>query len=316
MTNTIISTGYAPSPIPEDTKPIRRTVKVVAKRNQLLNKGIVAMDFLRLTGSGNDPLVDSWDSRLGPYQRNSHLNKGGVAVLNGTMDLGNHTVAGDLYLGNDATLAGNKFSATGTNYGWVMQYPPASLPTNDINGNPLPPIWPDAPGTSQSHTFTNSGYYTIRDTGDLIVNPGVTVNLDIEISSYDLSKSTISIAGATPNDGTLKIFQKSGTAAFGGQNSSGATNRPINFQYFGLPGVTSVSIGGGNSTFQGVIYAPQADLTMNGGGGNNINFAGGFVVKSLTDDGHFLIHYDQSLAGYYYSYFVVGSWQEIPPPTN
>jgi len=33
--------------------------------------------------------------------------------------------------------------------------------------------------------------------------------------------------------------------------------------YYGLPGVTSVTFGG-TSSFVGVIYAPEASLTLNG----------------------------------------------------
>jgi hypothetical protein len=280
------------------------------------------MEGLNLTGSGADPLFNSYDSRLGSYNPNMYLSSGSIAVLSGPMNLANHTVAGNAFLGVDAYMQGNQGTVTGTTVtGWKASFPDVTtLPTTDDNGNPLPTVWPDAPFVKQNgpprHEFAGSGYYTIRDTADIHVPAGAIVTVDVEVTTYDMSKSGIYIDGGTTNAGTLIIYQRSGTAAFGGPNSMGApNNRPQNFQYFGMPDVTGISIAGGATAFQGVFYAPDADLTMNGGG-SDVNFMGGFVVKTLTDKGHYLLHYDQSLAGYFYGYFVVGSWKELPPPTN
>jgi hypothetical protein len=319
--NVITSTGFVPAPLTGGT--ISRTVQVIATRNDLLTKGVVAMQGVVLSGNANDPVVDSYDSRLGFYNRNNHLWNGGIAVENGDLGLANHQIGGSVYLGDGVTISGNTGSVTGTtNYGWSVPYPDAAFPAKDANGNalvdangnPILSMWPDAPGDPTSHTFTTSGYYTIRDTGDLHVLPGVTVTLDVKVSNYDFhqNQNVIDIQGGTTNAATLIIYQESGTATFGSQNSSGAiNNQPINFQYFGLPGVTTINVNGGNSNFQGVFYAPEADLYLNGGSGSDINFMGAFVVRTLTDKGHFLIHYDQSLNGKLFGYYLVSSWKEL-----
>jgi len=46
---------------------------------------------------------------------------------------------------------------------------------------------------------------------------------------------------------------------------SNPSGQAKNFQYFGLPSNKTINFSG-NATFAGVIYAPQADLTMSGGG--------------------------------------------------
>jgi choice-of-anchor A domain-containing protein len=107
------------------------------------------------------------------------------------------------------------------------------------------------------------------------------------------------------------MYQVAGSLKLSGSAAGGATNnRPENFVYFGLPGVTAIAFSG-NASFVGVIYAPEADFTQSGGGNSDIDFRGSIVVKSITVNGNFALHYDDSLAGYYYGYYAVGSWQEL-----
>jgi len=61
----------------------------------------------------------------------------------------------------------------------------------------------------------------------------------------------------------------------------------------------------------GVIYAPEADLKFNGGGSDGLDFLGSLIVNSVTMGGNFDFHYDVSLIGYYYGYYVAGSWEEL-----
>jgi len=60
-----------------------------------------------------------------------------------------------------------------------------------------------------------------------------------------------------------------------------------------MPGNTSITYGG-TSSFVGTMYAPEADLTLNGGG-NNIGLVGATVTKSVTLNGQYNFHFDQAL---------------------
>ncbi len=71
------------------------------------------------------------------------------------------------------------------------------------------------------------------------------------------------------------------------------SGRAGNFYYYGLPGVTSITFSG-TTAFIGVIYAPEADLTLNGGG-HNVGIVGSLVSKSLTMNGHYNFHFDEDL---------------------
>lgn len=60
------------------------------------------------------------------------------------------------------------------------------------------------------------------------------------------------------------------------------------------PTVTSFSCAG-NSSWVGVLVAPSANATLNGGGNNVINFCGSMMVNSLNINGHLNLHYDEAL---------------------
>jgi hypothetical protein len=85
-----------------------------------------------------------------------------------------------------------------------------------------------------------------------------------------------------------------------------------NFMYYGLPGNTDIKLAG-NASFTGTIYAPEANLSLNGGGNDTTDFIGASVTATATLDGHFNFHYDESLSksGPTSSY-AIQTWNEIP----
>jgi hypothetical protein len=307
IVQTLTSTGTVTAPIIGDF--IVRTVRVNAQRQALFSKGMISLTDIDM--SGNGVISDSFDSHNtnqsvnGAYSPSFYAGTNGdIAAVDGVVNLGNHTIGGDLYLGPTAKLeSGNILGTVYTD--WNMQFPEASLPTVETNGSPI--AWTVEPSSSV-HTFTNSGYYVINDNGSINVSPGLTVTLDVRRTSY--SPDAITIQGGTTNAGTVIMYQQSGSLTLNPSASGGAVNnRPENFVYFGLPGVTEISMGG-SATFVGVIYAPNADMKLNGGG-SGMNFVGSLIVKKLTISGHFKLHYDTSLLGYYYGYYAVGYWEEL-----
>lgn len=309
IVSTIISTGVVSAPISGDAIP--RAVKVTAQRQALFSKGIVSMTFIDMNGNG--PSVDSYDSSDPSKSNNGHFDpdlppgtNGDVAALDGIVDFGNHSIYGNLYLGPNAVF--KKGSVKGTTYAdWNAVFPNAALPT-DSDGKALYPLPAPTSTNGSYYYFTNSGYYYISDSKPMVVETNVLVTLDVRTFNWDPAGLTIN--GGTTNSGTLVAYQEAGSLTLGGSSSGGAfNNRPENFVYFGLPDVTKITFGG-DSDFVGVIYAPQADLVLNGGG-NAVNLIGSVVVKSVTMNGHYNFHYDTSLLGYYYGYYVVSSWREL-----
>jgi hypothetical protein len=89
-----------------------------------------------------------------------------------------------------------------------------------------------------------------------------------------------------------------------------ATGNPTNFIVYGTSACKQIEING-STTFVGYVYAPFADITMNG----NTDVSGAFVGMSFQIDGKMRFHYDESLgipqAGS--SQYVLASWREVPP---
>lgn len=297
----VYSTGYATNPIVGGT--ISRSVRITTALQPLIAYGfssVGGMDF-----NGNGVISDSYNSHdtnfstLGQYDPNKASTNGSIASENGLINLGNHTINGNEYLGPNATSSGNG-TVTGQIYtDYNVEIPPVQLPAGASS-------WTTAPTTSLSTTnnkgkvsvntvydFTTSGNYILTsDAYPIYVEAGVNVNLNV--TSTQFSPPDLEIHGGLNNSGTVRFFINGATSLGVIANSaSDASGRPENLWFYGLSTLTSVTYGG-NTDFTGVIYAPNADLTLNGGG-NSINLSGSFTVKSLKDNGHYLIHYDESL---------------------
>jgi len=66
------------------------------------------------------------------------------------------------------------------------------------------------------------------------------------------------------------------------------------FYYFGTDKNTSLSYGG-NAAFTGAFYAPNANMSMGGGGSTVIDFSGSTIAKTIKLNGNFYFHYDENL---------------------
>ncbi len=308
----IKSTGTVMVPKTGDT--VSRTVIVRSVQSAMFTMGLVAINNIQFNGNG--VATDSWNS-FDPTQSSNGLyngyvgNHGDVASVKGIVNIGNHIINGNLWLGGNAIFTGAPANVTGTIYTDAnLYFPDVSLPAATGLG------WQNAPqittGSGDStvtiHDITTSGFYTINDTYPVTVEPGVTATLDIKPSIWN--PTTVNINGGTTNSGTLNIYQESGSITLSGNSNGGASgNRPENLYVFGLPAVTSITLSG-TSSFVGAIYSPEAVLNLNGGG-NNKNLIGAAVVNSVTLNGHYDFHYDTALATNGLSRgFVVASWQE------
>ena len=85
----------------------------------------------------------------------------------------------------------------------------------------------------------------------------------------------------------------------GVQNGNGAsTDRPANVLIYGIQpsGGGSQLFGlNGNADVEASVYAPDADITIVGGGANG-SFSGSVVGKTISMNGITQVHYDESLA--------------------
>jgi hypothetical protein len=114
--------------------------------------------------------------------------------------------------------------------------------------------------------------------------------------------------------GTLNMYVAAPTASIGGNGVINQGGSALNFTYWGLPSNTHLDFGG-NGDFTGLVYAPQADFVLNGGGGNvYFDFTGASISKTVKMTGNYNFHYDEALRkmgppkG-----FIVISWNEMTP---
>ena len=254
--------------------------------------GVGAVGNINFSGTGI--ITDSYnsaDTNLstgGQYDPAKTSTNGNVASVGGIVAVGNHTIEGNLYLGPFASYTGASGNLTGTIYSDAnVSFPDVSLP--NVN-------WQTAPLNAGVHTFTNSGYFAISDSLPINIPAGITVILDVtNPTSY--SPLSIQIHGGMTNSGTAIIYLNGPPSVTLVANSAtDASNQAQNLYYYGLPSLTSISYGALSPTFTGIVYAPEAGVTLNGGGATGLNLIGSFIFGSLTVNGHIIFHYDEHLS--------------------
>ncbi len=93
---------------------------------------------------------------------------------------------------------------------------------------------------------------------------------------------------------SLQLYNQSPSFSLSGSLVLNGNGTASEFAYYGLPGNTSMSINGGGA-FVGTIYAPDAALTLGGGGNNIYDFIGSAVANTISLNGHFNFHFDENL---------------------
>jgi hypothetical protein len=313
---TVYATGCVTAPI-LGTK-IRRTVKVTTQKLSYFNVGLGAVGSIDM--SGNGVVTDSWNSHStnlsvnGQYTNSPSMirSNGDVASVGGLVNIGNHTIDGNLYLGPTATY---QLGAQGTVSGTIdksynVNFPDVVLPNGADS-------WTAAPvqGTNSNLTnyITASGNYTINNNYGIYVAPGLSVTINEKMENW--SPTAIDLAGGTTNAASLMVYMNpptsGGSVTVGGNSAGGAIGAtPLNFLMFGLPNLANIDLKG-TSTFIGAIYAPDAALTLDGGGNSN-NLMGSAIAASVKLNGHYEFHYDEALSSLSPAKrWVVNSWQEL-----
>jgi len=130
------------------------------------------------------------------------------------------------------------------------------------------------------------------------------VNVTLKING-DASFTNLYIA----NGSSLTIFMAGGKFILSGKTTVESSNA-MSLCYFGLPSNTDINLPSrGTDTFFGTIYAPAANLTMNGA---NFNFIGSSIARSIILKGGSAVYFDENLlkVGPRRGYLVT-SWQEL-----
>lgn len=154
-----------------------------------------------------------------------------------------------------------------------------------------------------------SGKVRITMTGDISITGNGALKIDTGAKLELYSPNTVTIAG----NGLLN----------GSGNSTATANQPINFQLYGTRTASAASSSGyqnisisGNGYLSGVVYAPNGNISINGGGSSG-NVLGAMVGHSITMVGNTSFHYDESLPNNLVSgLFKVRKWRELVSDTD
>jgi hypothetical protein len=157
------------------------------------------------------------------------------------------------------------------------------------------------------HVITSGDYYTTDDMHGKIIVMGearLVLPNGLDMSGND----QITIAPT----GSLKMYCGGTSCTVGG---NGVLNQAGYAEKFMLECTESVKTFtfNGNGEFIGVLIAPEADMTFNGGGHSDNDFIGSVMMNSIGMNGHFSFHYDEALSRLKNNpRLLVKSWDEVP----
>lgn len=280
---TIYATGYMT--IPSLSAEISRAIELKTTNTWLQANSLVARSNINM--NGNNVTTDSYNSQNGPWSQATSSTNGDVASMYGIVGIGNADINGSAASGPNGSISvGSQGHITGTTSSdFNMDFPVVPVPFT--NGLPLP--------TATNKTYTLfTGQYTAdinlpTSNGNSVPNKIVAAgNPTVLYVTGNFSPSVVTVnTGAT-----LSVYVAGSTMNLDIVN---VTGRPYQFSLYGV-GATNQSITiNGNDQFIGTIYAPNASVTMNGGGNNDLDFQGALVVQTVTMNGQFNFHYDESL---------------------
>jgi hypothetical protein len=298
-----------------------RTLALTNAPIPYLALGLAAAGNLDL--NGKNFLSDSFDSSntnysstipgfAGQYDSSKAKAGGTVAVdgaLVGDTNAGNAFIFGHLFTGpgfvtNQVEIGSQgSIGPLGTPNGTILNgwwspnfnasFPDAPVPTF-TSGLPLP-------------TAVGGRIYLVPRINYIVSNSPSGVLFCTGPNEVWLKYSGSTSLGVTiTNSGLLVLFvgQTGGSGDSLSLSGNGTMNYPglaSNLRIYGLPSLTIIDFHG-NAGWCGTIYAPTANFFGGGGGSNTQDSIGAVVAKSITLNGNWNFHYDESL-GYFGSPF-------------
>ncbi|SDS66406.1 hypothetical protein [Opitutus sp. GAS368] len=291
------------------TPPTTKMVSVTLARRSYFATGIVARNSISFSGLNTS--VDSWNSNPSndpaaaavPYSAAVRHDGGSVATLavqNSAVLVNQASVWGSVATGGAAPAVGTNGSIRGASTPAGVQIDPARV-TTDFTAD-LPLITAPVDGTpiaSVGATLGTLGQATKWRCPSISLNGSKTLTIlgDVTLVLTASTGSALDITGnaslIVPAGSSLTVYVE-GDCKIAGNGLANANQRPGTCQIWG----TSTSAAGqsievaGNGALKTVIYAPNADVKVNGNG----DIMGALVANTVTFTGNASFHYDESLA--------------------
>jgi hypothetical protein len=323
---TITVDGYLPI-LGDTNNYLHRTVQLTTSNQYMFARAMLTVN--QITGNGNDVLVDSFNSTNalystgGQYDAAKRRDSGDIACnakVSGCIDVGNGDIYGTATTGPGGSIYVGANGGVGSS-SWFASGHSGIEPghgRDDLNVSIPDVVFPFFNGLAPTAgTYSNQNYTYVLGTNDYVLG---SLNLGGQNKMIVIGKARLLVTGNVSMSGqamiiietnaSLALYVQGPSSSLGGNGVMNKTGYAANFQYFGGPDNTSISMSG-NATFIGTVYAPEAALTLNGGGNANTDYVGSCVTKSVSMQGHFSFHYDESLKGLYNLGWYVDSWNEL-----
>jgi P pilus assembly chaperone PapD len=275
-------------------------------------RAVLAKQSVTLHGT---MLIDSFNSMdpnhstNGQYDPAKRADGGDVASaasgVNVITDTGNTSIYGHLFTSPSGTvsISGNASIGSlawvnggnsGIQPGWYSNNLQAAIPDATLPGVTFTTFQQrsgNVSGTNYNYVVTNGNYKaaSLSFSGNMCINGRVVLYLTNGLSIT--GQGYLYIA-----PGASLTLYLGGQTSISGQGTINGTGFATNCVFIGLPSCTGIQSSGG-SQFIGTIYAPQAAVTLSGGGGQTVNFAGALVANTISISGNYQFHFDQSLCG-------------------
>jgi hypothetical protein len=289
-------------------------VRATTRRDPQFSKALTVKEALDF--KGNNVLVDSYNSKVGPYNVLLAGDKGDVGINNDIANagnLGNADIKGHLSVGPHATVqigpngtvgsvAWHLAGKSGIESGWLRKDMNVQLP--DIQAP-----WSGGAFTALPSDKGNSWDYVLQDGiyeigGDFTLGAAERMFVKGEASLWVKGNLTFSGFVKMQPDAYLRIYVSKNMTLNATWDKA---VDPLDLLLFGLPTCKVIDITTG-ARFPAVLYAPQADVTMSG----QANFFGSMVANRVSMSGNSAFHYDEALMTLKaYRGFVITSWQEL-----
>lgn len=318
--------------------PILKQLRVPLARRAIWANAIVAKNSV--TFNGNNISIDAYDSQVGLWHATTNrLDRATVATnlaTNGGIEVNNADIFGSVATGggqprvgpngsirgatSPATLPNNTDPAnvrTDFAYNIPEATPPGGTPValGTVSSNLTLPRPGDTPNAVGRYAYTATAV-NLQDAALTISGPvDLIVTGDVAVSGGSGSVAIGATAGTN-----LKLYA-AGNVSISGQGAVNQSSSPPNMTLYGTrTQAQAASLGpqkfslSGNASYAGLVYAPNADVTLKGGGSSG-RFDGAIIGHSVTFSGNYEFHYDVQLAGIQSErFFRPRGWVELTAP--
>ena len=315
---TIIAGGHSQSVYGDEYE---KQIKVKLTRRSLFGNGLIARDTISFVGA--NVTVDSFNSDNGDYHtffnRGANVTVGSLSTAANAVNIQNANVFGYVKTGGGEVAVGPQ--------GYVSDLvdPPVHDPTRISRG--LRTVLPEITAPTLSFPLTSlpeGNIKVIGSPGSLFPQEYHFTDLNIGSREYLIINGPVVIVvdGDVDVKGKL-IVSNYGNATFyveddfteGGRRGAINNNSVASaFTLYGTnetPGEQSITLGG-RSNLRAAVFAPNASLKLNGGGGSGA-FFGAALVYDITFTGTYVFHFDEALNNFYGANpkYKMESWTEL-----